>query len=413
MSHRPGESRRAASLRWLPWLPWLVAGLVGWAGLVSLGWSLWGQDPPRAGFDLALLLDAARDVLAGRSPYHPAMLGGAGPDATSLFYSYPPPVAQAMTLLAWLPDGPALVLWGAGATLGLGAAAALLARAAGWPARAVAVRAVLVAPLALPFSVAVLFGNLDAWYPLAYGLLLAAMLPGAGRGTVVAGGVAVALVTLAKLHPVTLGAWLAGRAWAARGGAAGRALGAGLVAAIVIVALSLLAGGSGPWQEYARVVQAGAGAAVVDPRNAAPVSILGQLGAADPGGLRGLQAVIALAATGGSLAAGLRLREPLAGLALAAAASLVVLPVTWYHYPVALLPAGAWLALRHPRSRPALVAALVVVDAAIAWPILLWPAVAILLAAVAVAVRAPGHGSGAGTTRHGPPVPVTGRTTRD
>ena len=105
------------------------------AGPASLwiGWSLWQSTPPQAGFDLSLLLDGARRVLAGQSPYDPAMLAGTSPDATSLFYSYPPPVAQAMTLLAWLPDGVVLVLWGLGATAGLALVAAAGAAPAGRP----------------------------------------------------------------------------------------------------------------------------------------------------------------------------------------------------------------------------------------------------------------------------------------
>ena len=55
---------------------------------------LWNQEPPRAGFDLTLLLEAARRVLAGESPFAPEMLAGTSPTSTSLFYSYPPPVAQ-------------------------------------------------------------------------------------------------------------------------------------------------------------------------------------------------------------------------------------------------------------------------------------------------------------------------------
>ena len=109
-------------------LPWVIAGVIAWAGVAWIGWTLWNQDPPRAGFDLALLLDGARAVAAGQSPYDPAMLAGGSPSATELFYSYPPPVAQAMQLVAWLPDGVVLVLWAIGATLGLGHIAGEIAR---------------------------------------------------------------------------------------------------------------------------------------------------------------------------------------------------------------------------------------------------------------------------------------------
>ena len=69
--------------------PWVITGLVVWLGVAWIGWTLWQNSPPRAGFDLALLLEGARRVLAGETPYDPAMLAGASPDAVELFYSYP------------------------------------------------------------------------------------------------------------------------------------------------------------------------------------------------------------------------------------------------------------------------------------------------------------------------------------
>ena len=154
---------------------WIVLGLIGWTGLVFIGWSLWTLDPPRAGFDLALPLDGARAVAAGQSPYDPVMLAGGSPAAAELFYSYPPPVAQAMQLVAWLPDGVVLMLWGLGATLGMGHIGAEIARRdrQGEPRSTVlGGKAILAAPLFLPFAVALLFGNLDAWYPLLYSTLV-------------------------------------------------------------------------------------------------------------------------------------------------------------------------------------------------------------------------------------------------
>ena len=202
-------------------LPWLIAGVIAWAGVAWIGWTLWNQDPPRAGFDLALLLDGARAVAAGQSPYDPAMLAGGSPSATELFYSYPPPVAQAMQLVAWLPDGVVLVLWAIGATLGLGHIAGEIARRdrQGEPrSTVIGVKAILAAPLFLPFAVALLFGNLDAWYPLLYGALVLAAFPTSGRWTWLAAGAAVAVVAIAKLHPAVLGLWLLVRLFADRDG---------------------------------------------------------------------------------------------------------------------------------------------------------------------------------------------------
>jgi hypothetical protein len=361
-----------------------VAGVVAWLGVAWIGWTLWQGTPPRAGFDLALLLDGARRVLAGASPYDPAMLAGASPDAVDLFYSYPPPVAQAMALVSWLPNGVVLLLWGIGATLGFGLVAARLALLDARPALPMAIRAIAIAPLVLPFAIAVLFGNLDAWYPLAYGALLLAALPGASRRTQVAGGVAVAFVSIAKLHPAPLLLWIALRAWQARGGPMGRVLLAVVVTGIAVLAVSLVVGGLQPWLDYVAVVRAAAGSALVDARNAAPVSLIGQLtGFGDPR-LRGLQLLVVAGVVVVTVVAALRVRDPLFSLALAIAASLVTLPITWYHYPVALMPIGAALAIWRPTSRRWVAAAIVLADVAIVWLPLLWVAVVVVVVAAAV-----------------------------
>jgi hypothetical protein len=363
--------------------PWVIAGAVAWAGLLWLGWSLWQQTPHRAGFDLSLLLDGARRVLAGQTPYDAAMLAGTSPDATSLFYSYPPPVAQAMTALAWLPDGVVLLLWGLGATAGLALAAARLAAASGRAdGRGVALRAVLAAPLVLPFAIALLFGNLDAWYPLAFGALVVAVLPGSSPRTRLAGGIALGVVAVAKLHPASILVWLAARAVVDRGGPAARVLGAATVTGVVIVAASVAVGGTGPWLDYVAVVRAGAGAAVIDGRNVGPVSMLGQVVALDAGAVRIAEVVVALLAVAASAWAGARVRDPLASVGIAIAACLVVLPVTWYHYPVALVPVGIALVLRGPGHRLALLAAATLADLAIGMAPVLWLAVAALLWAI-------------------------------
>ena len=373
---------------------WVLVGVIGWAGIVAIGWTLWQATPPRAGFDLALLLEAARRVTAGRSPYDAAMLAGAAPDATALFYSYPPAVAQAMTLLAWLPNGVVLVLWALGATLGLGLAAWRLALAAGRSAtaRADAVKTVAVAALLLPFAVAVLFGNLDAWYGLAFGaFVLAVAVPRASRGRVLAGGIALGFVVVAKLHPASLLLWLLVRALADRHGPARQVLAAAVATGLVIVAASLLVGGLGPWQDYVAVLRAGAGAAVVDPRNVGPVSLLGQVVPLDGTGVRLALAVVSLAALAITALAAWRVRDPLASVAAAIAASLAVLPVTWYHYPVALVPVGVALAVFRPASLARVAVATIVADLAIAFTPLLWVAVGVLLAGARPGLRYPGR----------------------
>ncbi len=387
---------------------WLLLGAIGWGGVLWIGWMLWNQDPPRAGFDLTLLLDGARAVAAGESPYDPAMLAGQAPESTELFYSYPPPVAQAMQLVAWMPNGVVLVLWGLGATAGLGHIAAEISRRERPGGRApmvdpgalgIGFRAMLAAPLFLPFAVAVLFGNLDAWYPLAYGALLLTILTRPSKLTLLAAGAAIAAISIAKLHPASLLLWIAARAWAERGGPQGRVLAAATVTGVAILAASLLVGGVQPWLDYVQVVQAGAGADVVDPRNYGPVSLLGQATGMDAASLRIAQILVTLTAFAVTIVAALRVRDQLTSLAIAFTASLVTLPVTWYHYPVALIPIGLALAILHPAARTRAVLAMVVAGLAITIVPLFWIAVAVLLAAcVEVAIR----------SRTRVPAPATG-----
>ena len=110
-------------------LVWLIVAAIGWTGVALLGAALYAQHPPRAGFDLALILEAGRRVAAGTSPY---LAGGVGQgtQVESLFYSYPPPVAQAASLLAGLPDALVLVVTGVVATAGFAAFVRAFARLA-------------------------------------------------------------------------------------------------------------------------------------------------------------------------------------------------------------------------------------------------------------------------------------------
>lgn len=383
----------------------MTAGVVGWLALLWIGLGLWNQDPPRAGFDLALLLEAARRLLAGQSPYDPAILAGGSPEATGLFYSYPPPVAQAMTLLAGIPDGVVLLIWAAGATAGLTLVAWRISVALNWPGPPPALYAVAVVPLVLPFAVALLFGNIDVWYPLAYGTLILGVLPGASRGTMIAGGIAMAIVSIAKLQPAVLLVWLAVRAVSNQGGPAAQIFVAAAVAGTGIVLASLATWGTGPWLDYVEVLRASAGAEIVDPRNLAPVSMLGQALAFDDGTLRLVQMGISGMAVIGSVIAAVWVRDPLASLSVAIVASMVVLPITWYHYPVALIPVGIVLAVARPTARPLILVAVAIADLAISFGPLLWVAVAVLLVAV--------RDGRASTGPDGTPVPVTGRTTPD
>ncbi|HYC07473.1 MAG TPA: hypothetical protein VEG29_06065, partial [Candidatus Binatia bacterium] len=107
-------------------LVWVVVGATGWIGLALLAATLLAQQPPKAGFDLTLILDAGRRVAAGQSPYLAGAVGG-GTQVESLFYSYPPPVAQAASFIGGLGDTVVLVAMGLLATIGLAGVCAGLA----------------------------------------------------------------------------------------------------------------------------------------------------------------------------------------------------------------------------------------------------------------------------------------------
>lgn len=363
----------------------VLLAMLGWGGLAWLALLGLADQPPTAGFDLALLLEAGQRVASGASPYDPAMLAGASPSAEDLFYSYPPPVAQAASLIAGVPLGVALAGWALVAAGGLALVAWLLARR-GRPADPViAVLATMaLAPFLFPFAIGVLFGNLDAAYPLLYGAVLLAVLPGSGRGAGVAAGVALALASLAKLHPAVIGLWLLVRVIARHPerSTARLAVAAALVTVAVVVGGSLATFGIDPWTEYGSVIRAGSGADVVDPRNIAPVSLLGQLVAMDAGSLRLVQLAVTAVAAAVALAAAWRIADPVASFAVATVASLAVLPVTWYHYPVALIPSAMALVLLRPAARPWVAAAALVGTLAVGWLPATWLGVGLLMVAL-------------------------------
>lgn len=379
----------------------MLAGL-GWATLLGLGRAMLARNPPAAGFDLQLLLDAAARVAAGASPYDPSSVAH-GVEARDLFYSYPPLVAQFLVPFSALPTWLILTCWGLGAAAGLAAVAALIPRSpVGRPAGAVnglsldsTLLALALAPYFFPFFVAVVFGNIDAWFPLLFGaavLAVARESSDPGRLAGLAGGAAMAIASAVKLHPATILVWLAARLRRplATQGSLLRPIGAAAVTGIVILGASLAVGGFGPWREYFDFLGLASGAGLALQLNIGPASQLA-LVLGNPELARPMAALFAFAALAGTLAAARLVRDPLESLAWAIVASLIVLPVTWYHYPVALMPVAlaAWTRSRSSdRSRRVtvlLVAALAVADVAVLLPVTLWIGIALLLAAVRVA----------------------------
>ena len=371
----------------------LVAGSIAWIGVVVIALQLAGRSAASLGFDLELLLEAGRSVAGGRSPYAPELVAGGPPLATSLFYSYPPPVAQAFSVLAAVPSRVMLVLWSLGAILGFLAVTELLRRRLA-PQRSPRVAmsvAAACAPMTLPFAIGLLFGNLDAWFPFLYGaMLLAAITP--GRATAVGAGLALVAAT-AKLHPASIGLWFLTRALRQRA-AGGPASGglvvvtAGVVGALVVGA-SLAFGGTALWSEYGAVVRSGAQAEIVDPRNAGIAAQVTGLIGGDDALARSLHVIVAVAAVIVTAWAAWRRPDPVESFAWATAASLATLPVTWYHYPSALLPIAAAAMLRASgedgrRVSLLVTAGAVVAAGALVWLPLLWVAVGLIVLAARV-----------------------------
>jgi hypothetical protein len=389
----------------------LVAGTLGWIGVVAIGLQLASATPSNLGFDFDILLNAGRAVAEGRSPYASELVSGTAPTATHLFYSYPPPVAQTMAVVAWLPSVAALVLWGLVAVGGLLAVAEGLRRHYAPERSRFEVLAVTaaIAPLTLPLAVGLLFGNYDVLFPLLYGAMLLAAVAPTRTGTLV-GGAALVVASL-KIHPASMGLWFLVRALRERRsgiggqptrgapprGSSGRVIAAAVVISLAVIALSAVLGGTAVWAEYAKVIGAGTRAVIVDPDNAGIAAVV----AAFVGGGDALARMLHLAVGAGALVvtawAAWRRADTLESFAWATAASLVTLPVTWYHYPTAMLPVAIAAGLRAhgaaaPPVRVLLIAAGVVAAVAIAALPLVYVAIGLVIAAA----RRSGEASPAG-----------------
>ena len=389
---------------------WILIGTIGWAGLGWIAIQLAAGSPAQVGFDLELLLEGARAMAGGQSPYDPAMLAGTAPAAPSLFYSYPPLVAQALVPLAGIPSTAMLLLWDAAAILGLLAVAEALRRryVPERDRRSVLIPTLAASPLVLPFAIGLLFGNLDVFFPLLYGTMLLAALS-TSTSARIAGGLALLSAAL-KLHPASMAAWFVVRA--ARDPGRRRhlflILAVTVLAGLAAVAVSVAIWGPTPWLEYRQVIAAGTGAEIVDRRNAGIAVQLALLVGGDEGMARVGHLAVGIAAVGLTVFAAWRRADPLESFAWAAVASLATLPVTWYHYPSALIPVALAAVLRSEAAGSARVTkrlvlvAGVVAGVAIAFLWLLWIAAGL----VALAARASaGLSERAPEPSQAPPMP--------
>ena len=90
-------------------------------------------------------------------------------------------------------------------------------------------------------------------FPLLYGAMLLAVVPGASSAAERAGGLALATASIAKLHPASLVAWFGVRGLGGDRRSA-RALAVAVVLGAVVLAVSLLVFGIATWTDYLAVV---------------------------------------------------------------------------------------------------------------------------------------------------------------
>ncbi len=389
---------------------WVIIAATGWGGLVFLGLTLLERQPP-AGFDLALLLAAGHRVAQGFSPYDPTHTYSTL-RAIDLFYSYPPPVAQAFSIIADTPLGVVLSGWAIGATGGLIYITARLTRPidSSVARTTIILPAFALAPYFYPYSLALLFGNFDAWFPFLYGLtLVAALEPKRDKGntTRVAGGIAMGLAAVVKLHPASLMVWFfirglchrranlteeknearadANRDPSRPGEWTTLLWAAGTIAAVVTV--SLTAGGTDAWLQYFRLLRLGFGADTVNLYNVSPGSQLAIL-LNNPSIARPISIVTSCCAFALTGWIAYSQRDILVSLAWAVVASLVILPVTWYHYPVVVMPLAIAALAREKQKTSSkatavlIAAALLIASLSIALPVAIWLTIALVLVAV-------------------------------
>jgi hypothetical protein len=215
--------------------------------------------------------------------------------------------------------------------------------------------------------------------------MLLAVIDGSVRRRVLA-GVALALASL-KLHPASMGLWFVIRAFRDRASGAWRVVAVAIGVGVAIVVASLLVGGVQPWVDYAQVVRGGTAAAIVDPRNAGFAALIASAAGAGDATARSIHVGVGVLALAITIWAAWKRGDPVERFAWAAAASLGTLPVTWYHYPSALIPIAiaAWLRADQAslgRVRASIVAAMVVGAVAIVALALLWVAIGLVILAV-------------------------------
>ncbi|MDQ3871631.1 MAG: DUF2029 domain-containing protein, partial [Chloroflexota bacterium] len=236
-----------------------------WAiGLVLLGKALAAQVADPAGqfaIDFADYHGAAQEILAGRTPYAPAMLEGPVPSQGQGAYRYPPPFAQLLAPLAALPLVVAAWLWLAlQAVLIITSVWLAGSHGGAAPSRERFLWSGVAATYFLPAFDALWKGNVSG----ILAFLVAVLAGGRFRG-----GLALAGAVLLKVSPVALVPTVV------VGGAAGRRRElAGLAAGTAAIVVPSFLLSPGAWRDYGRVLPNLLAGSVDYLTNLAPATLL-------------------------------------------------------------------------------------------------------------------------------------------
>lgn len=292
----------------------LAAAHAAFAG--SVGW----------GYDLAAYLAAADRLVRTGTPYVAETISGLYRPGPGGLYLYAPPFAQLMAPL--LPLGAPASLWFVVRAVALAGACWLMP-----VGRTIRAASFLVGVLSLPTLLDLSLGNISLI------VLLLCVIGWRARGRRLAGA---ALIVASTVRPPVLLPLLVLVLGARDRVARRRVLVGSALTALLVVAVSLLLAGPGPWLDYAAVLRHSSGFAGI-PRNVDLASAALLWGVAQPWpGLLWLGgATLALVST--ALATR---RDEEAGYVVAVAATLLVSPLLWAHYLVLLLIPAAYVAHR-------------------------------------------------------------------
>jgi hypothetical protein len=319
---------------WIPSRSWLPRDparrdralgiiLAALGGVILVGaWAVLRSSPGH-GYDLDAYLGAAHRLAAGGSTYQPETTGGPFTPGPRGLYLYPPPLAVLLTPFTGLADEVVSAGW-FWLRVALLAAGCALMPVRPWIRGALLVVAALSYPVLLDLNL----GNVST-------IVFALSALVWRRLDRPVAGVALGLALALRPPFAIIGAWFALRGrW--------RPLAWTAVAGLALIAISLPVVGVGGYLDYLAVVRNLTGVDAV-PRNVGFGAVALAAGLAPP--LPSLASLAGAAAAVAIMAAAMR-RDREVGFVATVGASLLLAPLLWAHYLVALILPAALLAQR-------------------------------------------------------------------